>query len=295
MTKTSLDALNAADPAAFLAALGSVFEHSPWVAEAVIAQRPFATLAALAAAMEGTLRGAPAERQRAVLEAHPDLAGAAARAGTLTQFSTAEQAAAGLVNLSAADAERFTKLNAAYRARFGFPFIICARRHAKDSILSQFERRLANDAAAERASAIDEVLRIARLRLAGLVAAPDSLKVHGRLSTHVLDTARGRPAGGMALELAQLATDGTRLVLVRGTTNADGRTDAPLMADRPLPIAQYELAFDVAAYFAAAGVALADPPFLTRVPLRFAIAEPEGHYHVPLLISPWSYSTYRGS
>jgi 2-oxo-4-hydroxy-4-carboxy-5-ureidoimidazoline decarboxylase len=295
MTKTPLDVINAADRDAFLAALGTVFEHSPWVAEAVMAQRPFASLAALAGAMEAALRAAAGEQQLALLQAHPDLAGAAARAGTLTQFSTAEQQAAGLVNLSAADSARFVKLNAAYRARFGFPFIVCARRHAKDSILRAFERRLGNDADAERAAALDEVLRIARLRLDGLVAAPDRLKVHGRLSTHVLDTARGRPAGGMALELAQLAADGTRLTLVRTTTNADGRTDAPLIADRPLPIATYELVFDVAGYFAAAGVPLADPPFIAQVPLRFAIAEPEGHYHVPLLVSPWSYSTYRGS
>ena len=295
MTKTSLDAVNAASRDAFLAVLGGVFEHSPWVAEAVMARRPFASLAALDAAMTAALRAAPAERQLALLQAHPDLAGAAARAGTLTQFSTAEQQAAGLVNLSAADAERFTKLNATYRARFGFPFIICARRHAKDSILTQFERRLANDAEAERASALDEVTRIARLRLAGVVEGPDRLKVHGRLSTHVLDTAHGRPAAGMALELAQCAADGTRLVLSRTVTNADGRTDAPLLHEQPLPIAAYELLFDVGAYFAAAGAAVADPPFLTQVPLRFAIAEPEGHYHVPLLVSPWAYATYRGS
>jgi len=295
MTRISLDALNAADQAGFLAVLGPVFEHSPWVAEAVMAQRPFASLAGLAAAMEAALRAAPAGRQLALLQAHPDLAGAAARAGTLTAHSTAEQAAAGLVNLSAADAGRFAELNAAYRARFGFPFIICARRHAKDSILRSFERRLGHDADAERAAALDEVLRIARLRLDGAVEGPDRLKVHGRLSTHVLDTARGRPASGMALELAQLAADGGRLVLVQATTNADGRTDAPLLAGRPLPVATYELVFDVAAYFAAAGVALAEPPFLDRVPLRFAIAEPEGHYHVPLLVSPWAYSTYRGS
>jgi 2-oxo-4-hydroxy-4-carboxy-5-ureidoimidazoline decarboxylase len=295
MTKTPLDAINAADHDGFLAALGTVFEHSPWVAEAVMAQRPFASLAALAAAMEAALRAAPADRQLALLRAHPDLAGAAARAGTLTQFSTTEQQAAGLVNLNATDGERFAKLNAAYRARFDFPFIVCARRHAKDSILRAFERRLGNDADTERAAALDEVLRIARLRLDGLVAAHDRLKVHGRLSTHVLDTARGRPASGMTLELAQLAADGTRLTLVRATTNADGRTDAPLIADRPLPIATYELVFDVAGYFATAGLPLADPPFITQVPLRFAIAEAEGHYHVPLLVSPWSYSTYRGS
>jgi 2-oxo-4-hydroxy-4-carboxy-5-ureidoimidazoline decarboxylase len=78
-------------------------------------------------------------------------------------------------------------------------------------------------------------------------------------------------------------------------TNKDGRTDAPLMAGQPLPIAQYELLFDVGAYFGGQNAGLADPPFLDRVPLRFAVAEPEGNYHVPLLCSPWSYTTYRGS
>ncbi len=116
----------------------------------------------------------------------------------------------------------------------------------------------------------------------------------GRLSTHVLDTANGKPAKGIAIELFALEGAQRRSV-VRTTTNADGRTDAPLMIGDAFRIGTYELVFEVGAYFKALGAAMADPPFLDTVPIRFTIAEPDGHYHVPLLVSPWSYSTYRGS
>lgn len=117
----------------------------------------------------------------------------------------------------------------------------------------------------------------------------------GRLSTHVLDTANGRPAAGMTVELFRLEADGRRTLLKSVTTNADGRADAPMLADAAFAVGTYELVFDVAAYFRAQGTPTADPPFLSTVPLRFSIAEAHGHYHVPLLVSPWSYSTYRGS
>jgi 5-hydroxyisourate hydrolase len=111
--------------------------------------------------------------------------------------------------------------------------------------------------------------------------------VSGGLTTHVLDTAHGRPAAGVGIELARLA-DGARAVLRTVTTNADGRTDEPLLAAGELQAGEYELVFAVGDYFG-------ERAFLDRVPVRFSIAEPEAHYHVPLLVSPWSYSTYRGS
>lgn len=116
----------------------------------------------------------------------------------------------------------------------------------------------------------------------------------GRLSTHVLDTVNGRPAAGVAVTLERLKPDGSRERLAQTHTNADGRTDAPLLAG-PLTPGSYELCFAIGAYFRGLGTALPEPAFLDVVPLRFGIAEPEGHYHVPLLASPWSYSTYRGS
>jgi len=116
----------------------------------------------------------------------------------------------------------------------------------------------------------------------------------GRLTTHVLDTAHGRPAAGMALALYRLGPDGFRELLTERRTNADGRCDQPLLDEAAFMTGSYEILFQVGRYFAGLGAPLAEPPFLHEVPLRFGIAE-DGHYHVPLLVSPWSYSTYRGS
>ena len=116
----------------------------------------------------------------------------------------------------------------------------------------------------------------------------------GGLTTHVLDTARGRPAGGMKLELFRL--EGTDRTLLKSViTNQGGRTDAPLIAGGELVVGIYELVFGVAGYFADAGLPLSQPAFLGSVPIRFGIADADAHYHVPLLVSPWAYSTYRGS
>jgi 2-oxo-4-hydroxy-4-carboxy-5-ureidoimidazoline decarboxylase len=293
VTKVSLQSLNEADPAGFIAALEGIYEHAPWVAEAVRGKRPFGTLAALHQTLTAAIREAPPARQMSLINGHPDLAGKAARAGTLTSDSKAEQASAGLDRLSEEDFARFHRLNDAYRNRFGMPFIICVRRHGRDSILQQFERRLRNDTATETRAALDEIFRIAALRLDQHVAAPDRLAVHGRLSTHVLDTYAGRPAAEVAVELLELS--GEPRLIAAAITNRDGRTAQPLIGGQPLPIGRYELRFRVGEYFARRGAPQGDPPFLDVVPVRFAVAEPEGHYHVPLLFTPWSYSTYRGS
>ncbi len=115
----------------------------------------------------------------------------------------------------------------------------------------------------------------------------------GYLTTHVLDTANGCPAAGLAISLWRMDESPTQLKQV--TTNADGRTDGPLLQDVEFVPGTYELRFAVGDYFRSRSADLPDPPFLNIVPLRFGIAEAEAHYHVPLLCSPWSYSTYRGS
>ena len=295
MTTVSLASLNAADKDAFVAALGDIYEQAPWVAEAVHGQRPFASLAALHEAMSAAVRAAPAEQRMALIKGHPDLAGKAARAGTMSAESKAEQASAGLDRLSEAEYAAFHKSNDAYRKKFGIPFIVCVRRHGKDSILRQFERRLQHGVAAETKAALAEIFRIGALRLDARVEAPDKLKVHGRLSTHVLDTHAGHAAAGVTIELAELTAHGAPRVIATATTNLDGRTDHPLITGQPIPIGRYELRFHIGAYHARLGTPHADPPFLDVVPVQFAVAEPEGHYHVPLLVTPWSYSTYRGS
>ncbi len=115
-----------------------------------------------------------------------------------------------------------------------------------------------------------------------------------KLSTHVLDTMHGRPAAGMELALHHIGPDGKPRIVIETQTNADGRTSSPLMSGDAIETGEYELRFSVADYFSALGAADAGK-FLTTVPLRFHIDDPHGNYHVPLLVSPWSYSTYRGS
>lgn len=296
MTRTpqSLDALNAMPASSFVAAVGEVFEHAPWVAEGVANGRPYPSVAALHEAMMQAVRQAPRDKVGTFIGGHPEL-GSRVKRAELTDHSQAEQGGLGLDRLSADEFERFSRSNAAYREKFGFPFIICVRRHTRDSILRQFERRLANDAETERAAALNEIGLITRLRLVDAVDGPGKPATAGRLSTHVLDTVSGRPASGVNIVLHEIGAS-ARGLLKETITNADGRTDAPLIAGEPLRIGTYELSFHIGAYFAGLKHAqFADPPFLDVVPIRFSIAEPEGHYHVPLLATPWSYTTYRGS
>jgi 2-oxo-4-hydroxy-4-carboxy-5-ureidoimidazoline decarboxylase len=291
----SLAELNACSREDFVAALANVFEYSPWIAEQAAAARPFAGVKQLFDGMKAAVERAPAELRLALINSHPDLANKTQRAAGLTAESNAEQNSAGLDRLSDAEYTAFERVNNAYRSKFGFPYIVCVRRHTRDSILRDFERRLPNDAASEMQASIGEIFRIAALRLDELVTTDDRLPVHGRLSTHVLDTHSGKPAAGIAVELTELSDLGVPRIVTRTVTNSDGRTDQPLIGGRPMPIGRYELSFAVGDYFAARGVPLSDPPFLDRIPLRFSVSDPEGHLHVPLLVTPWSYSTYRGS
>jgi 2-oxo-4-hydroxy-4-carboxy-5-ureidoimidazoline decarboxylase len=167
----SLDDLNKADRATFTAALGHLFEHSPWVAEETGAQRPFASAESLHAALVATMRGAARDRQLALIRAHPDLAGRLALQKKLTAESTREQASAGLDHLTDAELAEFTRNNDAYRARFGFPFIICARLNAKVTILAAMRQRVGNSPEAEFVTALGEIEKIAWLRLGDLLKA----------------------------------------------------------------------------------------------------------------------------
>jgi 2-oxo-4-hydroxy-4-carboxy-5-ureidoimidazoline decarboxylase len=166
-----IETVNRMDRKAFVDAFGGVFEHSPWIAERAWAARPFASPAALHAAMIEVVRAAAPEERLRLLNAHPELAGQEARTRAMTQDSTAEQGSAGLDRMSGADFDRFDRLNAAYREKFGFPFIIAVRGRGKDEIVAAFERRLGNDAAAETAAALDEVAAITRMRMDKLVSA----------------------------------------------------------------------------------------------------------------------------
>ena len=161
----SLSDLNNSDRAAFTAALGHLFEHSPWVAEQTWAKRPFRDAAHLHAELCAAMRAAPSEWQLALIRAHPDLAGRLAQQKKLTAESTREQASAGLDQLTDAELAEFTRNNTAYQAKFGFPFVICARLNAKAAILAAMSSRLSNEGPVERATALAEIEKIAWLRL----------------------------------------------------------------------------------------------------------------------------------
>jgi OHCU decarboxylase len=147
-----------------------VFEHSLWIADRTWSKRPFAQLEALHSALCETVRQSTDEQQLALIRAHPDLVGRAALAGTLTSASTAEQATAGLNNLSPEELAAFHNFNQAYRARFGFPFIICARLNKKEIILKAFPIRLQHSREEEMKTALGEIYKIAYLRLKDIVA-----------------------------------------------------------------------------------------------------------------------------
>jgi OHCU decarboxylase len=153
--------LNAASEEEFVRMVGPAYEHSPHFARRAAAKRPFADADHLRHALQQEVNHAPDEEKMNLLKAHPDLVGRA----VLTAESEGEQAAAGLGDLSAEETEGFRRHNAAYREKFGFPFIICARMNGKDAILEAFPRRLQNDAAAEKKTALDEIHKIAALRL----------------------------------------------------------------------------------------------------------------------------------
>jgi 2-oxo-4-hydroxy-4-carboxy-5-ureidoimidazoline decarboxylase len=167
--KNSLAALNELDEKKFVQIVGPVFEHSPWIVEETWTKKPFANFENLQLALCETVKNSGVEKQLALIRAHPDLVGRAALAGTLTSASTNEQAGAGLNKLSPEEILLFQKNNTTYREKFGFPFVICARLNKKEAILAGFERRLKNSREQEIKTALEEIFKIAELRLRDLI------------------------------------------------------------------------------------------------------------------------------
>ena len=168
--KYTLAKLNGMPQKNFVQIVGPAFEHSPWIAETAWKQRPFATFQNLHRALCETVKNSGQEKQLALVRAHPDLVGRAAPAGTLTRESTTEQAGAGLNKLSPEEIDLVQKQNAAYKNKFGFPFVICARLNKKGAILAGFEQRLKNSRGQEIKTALEEIFKIAELRLQDLIA-----------------------------------------------------------------------------------------------------------------------------
>jgi len=167
--KFSLSELNTLSVADFVKVVGPIFEHSPWIAASAAHRRPFADWAALLETMRGIVAVSRPGQQLALIEAHPDLAGRLAQLGELTAESTREQKAAGLTNVDAVTLRKLQSLNEAYKTRFGFPCIICARLNNVTSILAAMETRLAQPRHEEISTSLQEIGKIAELRLRDLV------------------------------------------------------------------------------------------------------------------------------
>lgn len=282
--RLTLAALNALPIDGFVAVLGAVYEHADWVAKAVAPARPFASLTELHRAMAAALGSATDEVMLAFLRGHPALSPGVLPAG-LTEDSTNEQRSARLAALDTQAGARLMAANAAFAARFGFPFILAVRNASAATILAAVERRVGSSSAAEMAEALREVQAISWMRLLERISPAPA----GALSLHVLDTARARPAAGLAGELwhgeSRLATF---------TTDDAGRSGRFLDAGQ-LESGGYEWRLDTAAYFAASGLPTWDRSFLPAVSVHFSVWNPEEHHHVPVLLTPGSYTTYRGS
>jgi 2-oxo-4-hydroxy-4-carboxy-5-ureidoimidazoline decarboxylase len=165
----TLQELNVLNESEFVTLVGTIFEGSPWIAKRAWAARPFGRTGDLHRSLCQCMYDANKEEKLSLIRAHPDLAGRAAREDALTPESTAEQAGAGLDRLTQREFASFSRMNEEYRARFGFPFVICVGEHTKESILAQFSARLENDGEKEIETALEEICGIARLRLRDLI------------------------------------------------------------------------------------------------------------------------------
>jgi len=165
----NLAGVNALDEAAFVATLGGIFEHSPWVARHAFAARPFASVDALHAAMTGVVQRAGRDEQLALIRAHPELAGRAMVANALTADSTSEQSGAGLTRCSPAEYATLVELNARYDAKFGFPFILAVKGYDRAGVIAEFARRVERDVPTEFAEALAQIARIAGFRLRAMI------------------------------------------------------------------------------------------------------------------------------
>jgi hydroxyisourate hydrolase len=259
-----------------------------WARE-MAAARPFAAIEPLTAAADKIWASLDRADWLEAFAAHPKIggtvrAGEAGKAGEAgnTDWSAAEQA--GVASASTDVLARLAEANDEYEARFGYIFIVCATGKSAAEMLGLLQGRLDNDPLIELRIAAAEQRKITRLRIGKL------LESGGTITTHVLDTSRGCPGAGIDVLLETRHGDGWSRV-GRGTTDANGRLTT-LMQNQPMTAGDYRLTFDTAGYQRAGGIS---DPFFPDVKVTFTVADAGAHFHVPLLLSPFGYSTYRGS
>lgn len=284
-----------------IAFLGGIYEHSAWVAEEFYTEyvdgkdpsKTITNVRDLFQCMSSIVNKASTERKMDLLCAHPDLCAKIDTLKKLTKASQEEQSKAGLGSLTDEERDRFASMNSKYRAKFGFPFILAARHVTKYTVLSAMEGRLERSVDAEFSGALFQVSKIAWMRL---LAAFQITNQKGFLTCHILDTANGCPAANMRIQLHRISPEDKAGLVKEFVTNDDGRLPGgPALKGEEFIVGVYQWTFFVGDYFARKNMETCGIPFLDQVPLRFGMDDPEEHYHVPLLVSPWSYSTYRGS
>mmetsp|Transcript_10869 Transcript_10869/g.20321 ORF Transcript_10869/g.20321 Transcript_10869/m.20321 type:complete len:306 (+) Transcript_10869:131-1048(+) len=303
-SKLTVPQLLAKPKADVMSVLGGIYEHSPWIAETfydefiqgkdpTTATPSISNVRDLHQAMASIVEKSSHEQKLELLRSHPDLCAKIETLKTLTKESQEEQSRAGLGSLTEQETADFIRMNDEYKEKFGFPFIIAARNVTKYTVLAAIEGRLKSTRESEFAGALVQVGKIAWMRL---LAALDTSGHKGYLSCHILDIAHGCPAAGMRIHLTRLSPPEHAGLVKELVTNWDGRLDcgAALKGDDFI-VGTYEWTFFAGDYFARKNAITAGVPFLDEIPLRFGIDDPEEHYHVPLLLSPWGYSTYRGS
>lgn len=279
--------------------LGGIYEHSPWVVEEFTKESPenlskIATVSELAAKLKTIVNEASDERKLALLRAHPDLCEKVEAMKALTKESQEEQSKSGLQSMEGAELEKFKTMNDSYKRKFGFPFILAVRNASKNTVLSAIEGRLKNSSSQREFNiALEQVHNIAWMRLLTKVNTDAGA---GFLTCHVLDTANGIPAAKMKIVLTRLTPSDSAGIVGEFITNNDGRLEGgPALKGKDFLVGTYQWEFYVGDYFASKGNAMNGTPFLDVIPIRFGIDNPDDHYHVPLLVSPWGFSTYRGS
>jgi 2-oxo-4-hydroxy-4-carboxy-5-ureidoimidazoline decarboxylase len=282
-----------------LAFLGCIYENSPFVAARLFdihgddsSNWKITNVHELFLSMSNIVDISSQEEKLQLIRSHPDLCEKIDKLRTLTLSSQHEQTSAGLHTLTDEERTRFADWNEKYKAKFGFPFILAVRNVTKYTVLSAIEGRLNLSWDTEFAGALYQVHKIAWMRL---LAAFHITHPKGFLTCHVLDTAQGCPASNMRIQLHRLTPPEKAGLVGEFITNTNGRLDNPALQGEEFVVGSYEYTFFVGDYFARSNFKTCGTPFLDVVPLRFGIDNPEEHYHVPLLVSPWSYSTYRGS
>ncbi|WGW11745.1 2-oxo-4-hydroxy-4-carboxy-5-ureidoimidazoline decarboxylase [Saxibacter everestensis] len=288
----SVDEINTLAEEDFVHFFGDIYEHAPWIMAAVATLRPFASRADMYIASAMVLDDASEKDQRALLGEHPELARPDLNEGSLTVESAREQEGAGLAMLDGSLKGELNEIAQRYTQRHGFPGVVCVREHPNTaSIIAELNRRVDRQTAKEVQTGVAEIKKIARHRIISRVS--EKPGGPGYLTTHVLDTAYGTPGAGMGYDVAYVRHD-RRCPVASGRTNSDGRSESALLSGADFIPGEYEIVFRVGEYFSGCAGS-SGGRYLGDVPIRVIVDEPDQHYHVPLIVSNWGYTTYRGS